>query len=78
MKPVRISLYGHFGAGNLGNECTLQAVIEQTLRHRPNAQMLCFCTNPKYVQTYIAGGEQAYQAQNGGADSMGVLPLPVF
>jgi glutaconate CoA-transferase subunit A len=31
-----------------------------------------------YVQTYIAGGELAYQAQNGGADSMGVLPLPVF
>jgi glutaconate CoA-transferase subunit A len=31
-----------------------------------------------YVQTYIAGGEQAYQAQNGGADSMGALPLPVF
>ena len=31
-----------------------------------------------YVQTYIAAGEQAYQAQNGGADSMGALPLPVF
>jgi glutaconate CoA-transferase subunit A len=30
------------------------------------------------VQTWIAGGEQAYQAQNGGADSMGALPLPVF
>ena len=23
----------------------------RTLRHRPNAQMLCFCTNPKDVQT---------------------------
>src|SRR5262245_21327229 len=51
MKFARIGFYGHFGAGNLGNECTLQAAIEQTLRHRPNAQMLCFCTNPKDVRT---------------------------
>ena len=52
MKPARIqSFYGNFGAGNLGNECTLQAVVEQTLRRWPNAQMLCFCTNPKDVQT---------------------------
>jgi hypothetical protein len=31
VKPARISFYGNFGAGNLGNECTLQAVIEQIL-----------------------------------------------
>jgi polysaccharide pyruvyl transferase WcaK-like protein len=51
MKPARISFYGNFGAGNLGNECTLQAVIEQTLRRWPDAQLLCFCTNPRDVQT---------------------------
>ena len=50
MKTAKISFYGHFGAGNLGNECTLQAVIEQALLHCPNAQMLCFCTNPKDVR----------------------------
>ena len=49
MKPMRISLYGHFGAGNLGNECTLQAAIEQTLRCWPGARLLCFCTNPQDV-----------------------------
>ena len=32
----------------------------------------------QYVQTYVAGGEQAYQAQNGGAERMGALPLAVF
>ena len=32
----------------------------------------------RYLQTYVAGGEQAYQAQNGGAERMGALPLPVF
>jgi polysaccharide pyruvyl transferase WcaK-like protein len=40
-KIARISFYGNFGAGNLGNECTLQAVIEQTRRRWPDAQLLC-------------------------------------
>jgi polysaccharide pyruvyl transferase WcaK-like protein len=51
MKPIRISLYGNFGAGNLGNECTLHAVIEQILRCWPDAQLLCFCTNPEDVRS---------------------------
>jgi polysaccharide pyruvyl transferase WcaK-like protein len=49
-KLARVSFYGHFGAGNLGNECTLQAVIEQTLQRWPDAQLLCFCTNPSDVR----------------------------
>jgi polysaccharide pyruvyl transferase WcaK-like protein len=51
MRPIKIGLYGNFGAGNLGNECTLQAVIEQILPRWPDAQLLCFCTNPKDVRT---------------------------
>ncbi len=51
MKPARIGLYGNFGAGNLGNEFTLQVVIEQTLHRRPDAQLLCFCKNPQDVRT---------------------------
>jgi polysaccharide pyruvyl transferase WcaK-like protein len=51
MKPPRISFYGNFGAGNLGNECTLQAIIEQTLQRWPDAQLQCFCTNPQDVRT---------------------------
>src|SRR5882672_9284470 len=39
VKPARISFYGNFGAGNLGNECTLQAVIEQILRRWPDAKL---------------------------------------
>ena len=50
-KIARISFYGNFGAGNLGNECTLQAVIGQTLRRWPDAQLLCFCTDPQDVRT---------------------------
>jgi polysaccharide pyruvyl transferase WcaK-like protein len=51
VKPARISFYGHFGAGNLGNEATLQAVIEQILRRWPDGQLLCFCTDPNDVRT---------------------------
>jgi polysaccharide pyruvyl transferase WcaK-like protein len=51
VKPKRIAFYGVFGAGNLGNECTLQVIIEQILRRWPDAQFLCFCTNPEDVRT---------------------------
>ena len=50
-KPARISFYGNFGAGNLGNEATLHAVIEQILRCWPDARLMCFCTNPEDVRT---------------------------
>ncbi len=50
MKSLRICLYGNFGAGNLGNEATLQAIIEQILRRRPDARLLCFCTDPADVR----------------------------
>jgi polysaccharide pyruvyl transferase WcaK-like protein len=48
---MRISFFGKFGAGNLGNEATLQAIIEQIRRRSPHAQLLCFCTNPQDVRT---------------------------
>jgi polysaccharide pyruvyl transferase WcaK-like protein len=51
MKPARISFYGNFGAGNLGNEATLQAVIEQIRQRWPDGELLCFCTNPQDVRT---------------------------
>ena len=50
MKPARISFYGNFGAGNLGNEATLEAVIQQILRRFPDGQLLCFCANPQDVR----------------------------
>src|SRR5579862_1299965 len=50
MRPTRIVLYGNFGAGNLGNEVTLQTAIEQTLSHLPHANVLCVCTDPEDVR----------------------------
>lgn len=31
-----------------------------------------------YLNEFVNGGEDAYQAANGGADAMGALPLPTF
>lgn len=51
MRSTRIVFYGNFGAGNLGNEVTLQTAIEQTLIRLPGAALLCVCTNPEDVRS---------------------------
>src|SRR5262245_41549451 len=47
MTPRRIIFFGNFGTQNLGNECTLHAVICNTLTRVPDAQMTCLCTIPE-------------------------------
>lgn len=51
MAPKRIALYGNFGSGNLGNECTLQAVAEQLRQRWPDARLTCLCTIPEDVES---------------------------
>jgi polysaccharide pyruvyl transferase WcaK-like protein len=43
----RIALFGMFGVGNLGNECTLQALLANLRSLRPDAQISCICGDPK-------------------------------
>jgi len=45
-----IALFGMFGAGNLGNECTLHAMLLNVRRFLPNAQIHCVCTCPDDVK----------------------------
>lgn len=47
---MRIAFYGNFGDGNLGNEVTLQTVIEHTLERWPHARLECICTGPEDVR----------------------------
>jgi polysaccharide pyruvyl transferase WcaK-like protein len=42
----RVIFLGHFGAGNWGNECTLQAAVHNVRARWPHAELLCLCTNP--------------------------------
>lgn len=50
VRPKRIAFYGNFGSGNLGNECTLQVVVEYVRRNWPDAKLLCLCTVPGDVR----------------------------
>src|SRR5438046_2372656 len=47
MKPRQITFFGNFGTQNLGNECTLQAVIHSAQKRVPNAKLQCLCTVPE-------------------------------
>jgi polysaccharide pyruvyl transferase WcaK-like protein len=46
---VKIALFGLFGQGNIGNDCTLQAVIYNTQKHLPESELFVVCTNPEKV-----------------------------
>jgi polysaccharide pyruvyl transferase WcaK-like protein len=45
-KAKRLALFGMFGVGNLGNECTLQAMLHNVHRFLPDAQVCCICAGP--------------------------------
>ena len=45
-RPLRIAFWGNFGTGNWGNECTLQAILHNTRKQLPNAELSCFCFRP--------------------------------
>jgi polysaccharide pyruvyl transferase WcaK-like protein len=40
---------GNFGNGNLGNECTLQAILHNCRQYLPGAEIAVVCTNPDAV-----------------------------
>jgi polysaccharide pyruvyl transferase WcaK-like protein len=46
-RPLRVAFWGNFGTGNWGNECTLQAIVHNTRRLLPDAELSCFCYRPE-------------------------------
>lgn len=46
----KIRFWGNFGTRNLGNECTLQAIIHNARRFRPDAELSCICPEPQDVR----------------------------
>ena len=48
--PVRVGLYGFFGAGNLGNEASLAAVLGYLRRRHPAVDVVCLGADPARVQ----------------------------
>jgi len=52
-KGLKITLFGNFGSGNLGNDATLQAMVSNLRRYVPKAEIACVCTGPEHtVLTY--------------------------
>ncbi len=45
----KITAFGNFGAGNLGNECTLKAFLFNLRKYMPNAEISCVCSGPEEV-----------------------------
>ena len=43
---MKIGLLGQFGSGNSGNDGSLEAMLAFLRRARPNAALLCICSNP--------------------------------
>jgi len=44
---MTISFFGNFGMQNFGNECTLQAILQNVTRFLPEAKANCICTYPQ-------------------------------
>jgi polysaccharide pyruvyl transferase WcaK-like protein len=43
----KIVLFGTFGTGNLGNECTLRAILHNLRRYLPESEVMCICSGPE-------------------------------
>ena len=50
-KQKKVSFFGNFGRGNLGNECTLQAILYNLHQHLPDVEVNCICTGPEATAT---------------------------
>ncbi len=49
-RPARIALFGLFGRGNLGNDASLEAMLNFLRRDRPEAEIFCVCKEPDVVE----------------------------
>jgi len=47
VRQPKIAIFGTFGTGNLGNECTLQAMLHNIQRYLPDAEIICVCSGPE-------------------------------
>ncbi len=47
LESAKIVVFGTFGAGNIGNECTLQAMLCNIRRYLPGAEIICICSDPE-------------------------------
>jgi len=76
MKRKKIVLFGLFGQQNLGNECTLQAMLYHVRKSIPDAEISCICTGPEDTRSRhgIPAFEMYPASDQGGQDGKNFLP----
>ncbi len=50
MKPTSIVFFGLFGQDNIGNDCTLEAMMYHARLRLPGAKFKCICSGPEKVR----------------------------
>ncbi|MFL6436485.1 MAG: polysaccharide pyruvyl transferase family protein [Terriglobales bacterium] len=68
-KPRRIGFFGIFGVRNLGNECTLEAILHNARRYAPAAELYAISYEPE--DTARRHGIRAFPARPLGGTSFG-------
>jgi len=63
---AKIVVFGTFGVGNIGNECTLEAMLRNIRRYLPSAEILCICSGPE--ETTANYGIQAFPIRHAVSD----------
>jgi polysaccharide pyruvyl transferase WcaK-like protein len=53
-KPLRIGIFGLFGAGNLGNDGSLESFVEFMKAFHPEAELHCICSGTDSVRDRFA------------------------
>src|SRR5712664_3089540 len=73
LKPTTISFFGNFGMRNFGNECTLQAILQNVTRFLPDARANCICTYPQDASArhHIPASLISYRYAKGSASTGG-------
>lgn len=46
---TRTILFGHFGWGNIGNDSSLEAALNQIRKYRHQTELVCVCSSPKEI-----------------------------
>lgn len=68
-KRKTIFLFGNFGTGNIGNECTLQAFLHACRNYMPDAGLTGICSIPEDVS--IRHGLHSIPINDGGREKKG-------
>jgi polysaccharide pyruvyl transferase WcaK-like protein len=70
---VRVGLFGRCGAGNIGNDASLEAVVNYLKAEHPDVRIDAMCTGPAFV-TALCGIDAAPLQRRGRIGSRGGLP----